>query len=708
MSAAPPIRCERGCRESVLMLLPWLLPALAQADVPGFGDTGDVPVVISATRLQQSLLDTPATVTVIDRGLIRASGARELPDILRLVPGMVVGRESGAEAFVGYHGTSAGGGRRMQVQVDGRSIYETGLARVDWVGLALDVEDIERIEVVRGPNSAAYGANSFFAVVNIITRDPQDVPAAELKLNHGENGIRDGFARIAGQALGADWRWSFSHREDDGYERNAKTGGPFPDDKRVDTVYGKGAWSTPRDGQLTLSTGISRMEAESVRRNDTSIYREMPVATLDAGHVALDWQQPWAKNNQLLVQLHVNTLDREEPWKVRMPYLVLSPEMGSLWRQDQALADRFLDNPVATCLSTAVLGSPALAATCGRAIDPAYQTPRNYRTNQDYRESRYELEVSNTWVPNPWLRLVGGVQATYSDVNSRTFLNGSEHNTVLSAFGHGELRLGDQWLLNLGGNVEDDAHAGRFLSPRAALSWRFMPEQVLRLVHSRAVRTPDIFEAQTDWHYYAKADGPVPDAFREGVYFQSARAEGRPRTERIRSSELGYYGNFRRASIDVRLFHDDMELTSNQLEIDGFVLSDHQPMRMIGAELGSEWRLTPFQRLLLNYAHLDIDGSGHGDNRDFVPRHSGSFTWARLDADGWRASATYGFYNDLNKDTFYDRADLHLGRVIPVGQRQRLDVGVSAQIRLTDDPELRRINGMASRQKVWASVGWRY
>ena len=129
---------------------------------------------------------------------------------------------------------------------------------------------------------------------------------------------------------------------------------------------------------------------------------------------------------------------------------------------------------------------------------------------------------------------------------------------------------------------------------------------------------------------------------------------------------------------------------------------------MIGAELGSEWRLTPFQRLLLNYAHLDIDGSGHGDNRDFVPRHSGSFTWARLDADGWRASATYGFYNDLNKDTFYDRADLHLGRVIPVGQRQRLDVGISAQIRLTDDPELRRINGMASRQKVWASVGWRY
>jgi len=119
------------------------------------------PEVITATRLKQSLFDAPASVSVIDRAMIKASGARELPDILRLVPGMVVGRESGSEAYVLYHGTNAGGARRMQVQINGRSVYEAALARVDYIGLPFDVAEIERIEVVRGPSSAAHGANSF-------------------------------------------------------------------------------------------------------------------------------------------------------------------------------------------------------------------------------------------------------------------------------------------------------------------------------------------------------------------------------------------------------------------------------------------------------------------------------------------------------------------------------------------------------------------
>ncbi|MFX9893327.1 hypothetical protein ABTP50_21275, partial [Acinetobacter baumannii] len=66
----------------------------------------------------------------------------------------------------------------------------------------------------------------------------------------------------------------------------------------------------------------------------------------------------------------------------------------------------------AICLSPAVATNPALRAVCLRAAAPGVLDQYNYRTNQDYRESRYELEVSNTWVPNPWLRLVGGVQAT--------------------------------------------------------------------------------------------------------------------------------------------------------------------------------------------------------------------------------------------------------------------------------------------------------
>ncbi len=700
---------KRNTAEHLLLGLLLAVPATAGADSLGF-ETPEVPVVIAATRLQQSLFDTPASVTVIDRALIRASGVRELPDILRLVPGMVVGRESASEAYVSYHGMSNFGGRRMQVQVDGRSIYQASLALVDWIGLPLDVEDIERIEVVRGPNSATYGANSFLGVVNIITRHPQDVPNAEAMVRGGEKGVADAFGRLSLSGLGGDWSWSAFHREDDGYDTNLKRHRPSIDDMAVTGAYGKGVWYTPRDGQVMFSLGASRMEAQQERLNDTSIYRRPPVATTTGGYVALDWEQPWADNNRLQLQLHFNRQQHDEPWYVHIPYLAVSPEMGAFWRQDQALADAFVDDPVATCGSSAFLTSSYLQNLCPRLItDPSLAREINYTTNQDYDEQRSEIELSDTWVPHPRLRLVGGVQGMYSEASSRTFLNGTASNTVLSAFGHGELRLAEDWLLNLGGNVEDDEHAGRFFSPRAALSWQFQPGQVLRLVHSRAVRTPDIFENQADWHYYATADDRSQSRY-DGTFYMSAKSDGTARSEHIRSSEISYFGSFHRFSLDVRLFRDELDLVSNRLEINRFLLSDYQHYLMRGGEIGSEWRITPFQRLLLNYARLNITSqdAGSGDNMNLVPRHSGSLTWARLDPDGWRASATYGFYNDLNRELFFDRLDLHLGRVLPLGERQQLDLGVTAQVRLTHDPELRSINGVDSPQKIWASAAWRY
>lgn len=161
---------------SGLRLLPLAIlsaPAFA-ADDAGlpFAEGGDTPTVLSATRLSQSLFETPAAVTVIDRQMIEQTGVREIPELLRLVPGMVVGYESGSEAFVSFHGTSADLARRMQVLVDGRSIYQPLLASVDWIGLPLELADIERIEVIRGPNSSSWGANSFLAVVNIVRDTP--------------------------------------------------------------------------------------------------------------------------------------------------------------------------------------------------------------------------------------------------------------------------------------------------------------------------------------------------------------------------------------------------------------------------------------------------------------------------------------------------------------------------------------------------------
>ncbi|MEQ1662721.1 MAG: TonB-dependent receptor plug domain-containing protein, partial [Thiobacillus sp.] len=149
----------------------------------------DLPVVLSASRLSQPVSDAPAAVSVIDQDMIRASGFRDIPDLLRLVPGFSVAYTRDNSWAVGYHGLADAFSRRFQVLVDGRSIYNPAFGSVNWSELPLVIDDIERIEVVRGPNAATYGANAFFAVINIITKHASQTPGVFASLQAGEQGM---------------------------------------------------------------------------------------------------------------------------------------------------------------------------------------------------------------------------------------------------------------------------------------------------------------------------------------------------------------------------------------------------------------------------------------------------------------------------------------------------------------------------------------
>jgi len=109
-----------------------------------FLDSPELPEVLTATRLHQAPAAVPGSITVLDRELIEGSGARELTELLRLVPGMVVVPDD-IKVQVNYHGGHAAQARRMQVLIDGRAVYRPGLAEVDWEDLPVALEDIERI-----------------------------------------------------------------------------------------------------------------------------------------------------------------------------------------------------------------------------------------------------------------------------------------------------------------------------------------------------------------------------------------------------------------------------------------------------------------------------------------------------------------------------------------------------------------------------------
>ena len=127
---------------------------------------GEVPVVLSVSRLAQPLDEAPGAVTILDRQFIRMSGARDVSDLLRMVPGFQTTTSFETDApLASYHGRSDDWANRIQVLVDGRSVYSGHLQGSAGLGLqTLALDDIARIEVLRGSNSATYGARAFLGL----------------------------------------------------------------------------------------------------------------------------------------------------------------------------------------------------------------------------------------------------------------------------------------------------------------------------------------------------------------------------------------------------------------------------------------------------------------------------------------------------------------------------------------------------------------
>ena len=132
------------CVVLLITLLPLCSSSLHASDDELFFD---MPIVLSSNRLEQSVSDAAVSISVIDRETIVASGARNIPEILRLVPGMQVGysgNEFGSEPkyVVAYHGHSDEYSKQMQVLVDGRSIYEPFFGGINWKSIPVNINDI--------------------------------------------------------------------------------------------------------------------------------------------------------------------------------------------------------------------------------------------------------------------------------------------------------------------------------------------------------------------------------------------------------------------------------------------------------------------------------------------------------------------------------------------------------------------------------------
>jgi len=154
---------------------------------------------ISASKHQEDLFDTPISMSVVTGEQIKASGALSIPEALKLVPGVLVRELSnglhevhirGFENTPQFETTTSLGNRSSLIMIDNRPVYNYFNGGTFWENLPVGIDDIARIEVIRGASSALYGANAMTGVIHIITKRPSGQQRGEVNINLGNNKTR--------------------------------------------------------------------------------------------------------------------------------------------------------------------------------------------------------------------------------------------------------------------------------------------------------------------------------------------------------------------------------------------------------------------------------------------------------------------------------------------------------------------------------------
>ena len=567
---APPVAPPSGSREDLL------LGGLSATEEVGVYEE----VVVSASRRAQLSIEAPASTTVITADEIRASGATSIPDLLRRVPGADVMTMGVSEADVSMRGFNNRISNKVLILVDGRSVYQDFVGATFWSVINVPLEEIERIEVVRGPGSALYGANAALGVVNIITKRPGELRGSRVVARGGMGNTLEGTYTFGGAEGDLGYRAHVGYLRSDKYSRDF-------DRDRPDYVphYGDPAADD-------LSTESKRFNAD---------FR-------------------WG-------------LGRRDAVTVGAGYLEGQAELYPIG----ALRNFYLDGTVAHVRGELALAPVKLKLywnrtdlASGPQYWPAGVRPIDTTVLQDVVDAELQGDFSFDAAGDHHLAVGAGWRL--KDIEMDWLAGGGEREIHLSAF------LQDEWAplekLRLVASARADKHPllpQPVVSPRGAVIVLPVPEHAIRVSYGTAFRVPSFIES------YTAVDPPVASVAGVSTQF---RGDPALEPEYVTSAELGWRGSFvERVDVDVaayRLTVEDLIVQSGLTApgFDGrrdpatgqFILGtskfENAPDRYVayGGETGL--RVTPVDRLDLRlaYAHEEIFDEAGEDATLQTPR----------------------------------------------------------------------------------------
>jgi iron complex outermembrane receptor protein len=418
-------------------------PAAAQAAKPNVGQMSIEDLlnieVTSASRREQRAGDVPAAIFVITREDIRRSGMTTVPDLLRLAPGVDVAQVNGNKWAVSVRGFNGVYANKLLVLVDGRTVYNRLFSGVLWNSQDLMVDDIERIEVIRGPGAAIWGANAVNGVINIVTNTASETQGGLVRVDVGANGdqgaLRYGASRGA-TSVRVFGQWT---RRDPSLLASGLTA---DDISRSATAGFRADWTGARD-QLMLEGSYTGGRTRALWPNLdplTSLAQanSHALSTSRGGQVTGRWSRTTSQGMTFQVQSFVDVDDRHEP----------------------------------------------IFDYRRHVIDVDSQLHRTFG-------ARHEL------VTGIGYRSAGESFGGSSGIHLSA---GDDTLSLFTAFAQDDIAFFDRRvMLTLGSQVQYDSGSGTDVQPTVRALWKISPHQRLWAAASRAVRTPSLQDRRIEF-----------------------------------------------------------------------------------------------------------------------------------------------------------------------------------------------------------------
>ena len=515
--------------------------------------------VSSASRKLQVVQSVAAAVFVISRDDIARSGASSIPEALRLAPGVEVARMGNNRWAVSIRGFNGRFANKLLVLKDGRSVYSPLFSGVVWEAEDALLDDIDRIEVIRGSGAAMWGSNAVNGVINIISRSASDTPGTLAVASVGSNqsglvSVRQGF-RLAG----GDIRLSFK-----GFDRapgKSPDGTPGNDRWQAGRIGLRGDWQAGDGARWTLLGETHRTRADD--RLDYTRYSVQPaqfdIDQRNTGtHLLLRHEQPMPDAGQLdwqfsaeTTDLNLQTLIRESrqtyagEFQRRLPLGRHELTWGASYRYSHDRID---------VTSPTIFGANA------------FNRPhRDWRNASVFVHDDYEL------VPGEW-RLSGGLR------------------------------------------LDQDSWSGLQAQPDIRLVWTPDSAATVWSSLSRATRTPSRLELDVPFKF---SETPAMAPFVPAVStVRIAPEPGALHPEKVTAFELGFRQRVNeQLSIDMSAFVSDYtdmvslvmlapQVVSPQLVNALFTNNNAARARTHGFELAADWRVNPMWRVQSHYSRL--------------------------------------------------------------------------------------------------------